>query len=122
MKGHIFLIIAGIVVTSLAAYEVCKSFCKTTSKDCKKDSTYNDCIQNAPNVSKTEEIYTKAATDGYKTKEVAIRSMRKRHIAAAKAMEESLNIIFNDSKNNDIVTENSPILGETRNDLDDILK
>lgn len=124
MKERIFLIIAGIVVTGVVAYKICRHFCKTTCEDCKKKSTSNenDSVHNAPHISTSEETQTPTVTDVYKTRDAVVHSVRERHGEAAKAMEQSLNTIFNDSENDDIVTENSQTLRETRSDLDDLLK
>ena len=123
MKKRTFLVAAVIVITGVVAYKVCRYLYKTTSKECNKKSTSNDdSVHNAADVATSEEIYTSTDTDVYGTREAVVHSIRKRHSEAAKAMEQSLNIVFNDSENDDIVTENSQIFGETSSDLDDLLK
>ena len=122
MKKRTFLVAAVIVITGVVAYKVCRYLYKTTSKECNKKSTSNDSVHNAPDVSTSEETYTSTATDACETREAVVHSVRERHTEAAKAMEQSLNTVFNDSKNDDIVTENSQTLGEISSDLDDLLK
>jgi hypothetical protein len=122
MKKRIFLIMAGIVAASVGAYRVCRRLGKTMSKECNKKSTSNDSVHNTQDVSTSEETYTSTAADVCETREVVVHSVRERHSEAAKAMEQSLNTVFNDSINDDIVTENSQTLGKTSGDLDDLLK
>ena len=122
MKKRTFLVAAVIVITGVVAYKVCRYLYKTTSKECNKKSTSNDSVHNAPDVATSEEIYTSTDTDVYGTREAVVHSIRKRHSEAAKAMEQSLNIVFNDSENDDIVTENSQTYGETSSNHDDLLK
>ena len=121
MKKRTFLVIAAIVVAGVVAYKICRYLCRTTSKERNKKSTSNDSVHNAPDVSTSEETYTSTATDACETREAVVHSVRERHTEAAKAMEQSLNTVFNDSKNDDIVTENSQTLGEISSDLDDLL-
>ena len=122
MKKCIFLIIAGIVAVGVAAYKVCRPFCKTVSEDCQKEPISNDNIHNVSDVSKSEEPHTPTVTDVYEARKAVVHSVRERHSEGAKAMEKSLNTIFNDSKNDNIVTENSQALGKISSDLDDLLK
>lgn len=122
MRTHTLLVITGIVIAGAVAYTTYRHFYKTKNEDRKKGSAPNGGINNAPDAPISEKVHTSPTTDVYETREAVAHSVRERHSAAAKAMEESLNTIFNDSKNDDIVTENSQILTETSSDLDDLLK
>lgn len=124
MKGSTFLIIGGIVVAGVVAYEVYKHFYKPTNKKCEKEPVVKDVFRTAHDASESafSETQTASADDLYKTRETVVHSVRERHSEAAKAMEESLNTIFSASENDEIVTENSRALGETSNDLGDLLK
>lgn len=124
MKGQSFLIIGGIVVVGVVAYEAYKHFCRPTSDECKKRTVKKDDLYTAHNDSEmsSAEVHTSSDTDVYETRESVVHSVRERHCEAAKAMEESLNTIFSDSENPEIVTENSQTLEETSSDLDDLLE
>ena len=124
MEGRTFLIIGGIIVAVLVAYEVYKHFCKPTNKECEKEPVVKDDFRTAhdASVSASSETHSASAADVYETRETVVHSVRERHSEAAKAMEESLNTIFSDSENDEILTENSQTLGKTSSDLGDLLK
>jgi len=121
MKGSKILIIGGIVVAGVVAYELYKHYrsvkdiCETNPKD----EDYASPIQtDSPIVDSSEE----PASDAFETKEAVVASVKERHYEAARVMEESLNTIFKENNEEVIVSENSDALNQTSNDLNDLLK
>ena len=121
MKGSKILIIGGIVVAGVVAYELYKYYrsvkdiCDTNPKD----EDYASPIQtDSPIVDSSEET----ASDAFETKETVVASVKERHYEAARVMKESLNTIFKENNEEVIVSENSDALNQTSNDLNDLLK
>lgn len=121
MKGRTFLIIGGIVITGVVAYEVYKHFCKPTNEECEKEPLAKDDFCATHDAAESV-AHRASATDVYEARETVGHAVRERHSEAAKAMEESLNTIFMDSDNNETVTENSESLEKTSSELGDLLK
>ena len=121
MKGSKFLIIGGIFVAGVVAYELYKHYhsekdtCRATPKD---EDYISPMQQDSPVVHSSEE----PVSDVFETKETVVASVRERHYEAAQVMEESLNTIFKENNEEDIVSENSDALNQTNNDLNDLLK
>lgn len=121
MKGSKILIIGGIVVAGVVAYELYKHYhsAKDTYNTNPKDEDYTSPVQkDSPMVHSSEE----SASDVFETKETVVASVKERHYEAAKVMEESLNAIFKDDDEEVIISENSDALNQTSNDLNDLLK
>ena len=121
MKGTKFLIIGGIIVAGVVAYELYKHYhsAKDTCRATPKDEDYISPMQkDSPVVHSSEE----PVSDVFETKETVVASVRERHYEAARVMEESLNTIFKENNEEDIVSENSDALNQTNNDLNDLLK
>lgn len=120
MKGSKILIIGGIVVAGVVAYELYKHYqsVKDTCDTPLKDEDYASPVQNdIPMVHSSEE----PTSDAFETKETVVSSVKDRHCEAARVMEESLNTIFNNDEEV-IISENSKTLNQTNNDLNDLLK
>lgn len=121
MKGSIFLIIGGLVVAGVVAYELCKHYhsikdiCEANPKD--EDTT-------SPIRKDSSEVHYSEvpASDIFETKETIVASVKERHCEAAKVMEESLNTIFKENDEEVIGSENSDALNQTSSDLNDLLK
>lgn len=120
MKGSKILIIGGIVVAGIVAYELYKHYhsAKDTYNTPTKDEDYTSPVQKDSPVHSPEE----PTSDVFETKETVVASVKERHYEAAKAMEESLNTIFKDSDEEAIISENSDALNQTGNNLKDLLK
>ena len=121
MKGSKFLIIGGIVVAGVVAYELYKHYrsAKDTCNTNLKNEDYISPMQkDGPVVHSSEE----PVSDVFETKETVVASVKERHYEAARVMEESLNTIFKENNEEDIVSENSDALNQTNNDLNDLLK
>lgn len=121
MKGSKFLIIGGIVVAGVVAYELYKHYrsAKDTCNANPKNEDYISPMQkDSPVVHSSEE----PVSDVFETKETVVASVKERHYEAARVMEESLNTIFKENNEEDIVSENSDALDQTNNDLNDLLK
>ena len=121
MKGSKFLIIGGIVVAGVVAYELYKHYhsAKDTCSATSKNEDYISPMQkDSPVVHSSEE----PVSDVFETKETVVASVKERHYEAARVMEESLNTIFKENNEEDIVSENSDALNQTNNDLNDLLK
>lgn len=122
MKGSKFLIFGSLVVAGIIAYEIYKRY------NSKKDD-YHEIPLNTENTFDSNEItvlytdpHSPSVTGFNEIKESAINSVNKRHYEAAKSIEESLNTIFKENEDETIVTENSEILDQISNDLNDLLK
>lgn len=95
MKGSKFLIIGGIFAAGLIVYEIYKH-CYSKKDNCRgnipnrKDNAVPNQNNNPP-----AESSVMPASDIYETKEAVANSIKERHYEAAKAIEESLNTIFN---------------------------
>ena len=122
MKGRKFLIVGGLVVAGVVAYEVCKHFCRIkdnrqeTKPHAEGDFYSEKC--DAPPVDPD----AAPAINIYETKATVADSVKERHYEVAKVMEESLNVIFRENEKETIVTENSDTLSKTSNDLNELLK
>ena len=118
MKGSKFLIIGGIVVAGVVAYELYKHYHseKDTCRATPKDEDYISPMQ------KDSLVVHSSEEPVSETKETVVASVRERHYEAARVMEESLNTIFKENNEEDIVSENSDALNQTNNDLNDLLK
>lgn len=126
MKGQTVLIIGGIVISGMISYEIYKHFSKFTDKECKKklrpkNNSLRSVVHNSSEL-ESPGTHTSSCTKVYEAREAVVHSVRERHGKAAKAMEESLNTIFNDSEDGAVVTENDQALEETSNDLNNLLK
>jgi len=118
MKGSKYLFIGGLVVAGIIVCELCKHFQN-------EKNTYEE------NISKTKDNFcsaedttphTASTADVNEIKRSIADSVKERHYEAAKTIEYSLNTIFNENEAENIETENSEILEQTSNDLDDLLK
>lgn len=119
MKGRTFLIMGGVVVVSAVAYAVYKHIQNNNNEECVNSTVDNDIFENASNVS--VEIHSTSTVDVYETREAVVHSVKERHSEAAAAMAESLNTVFNEANNDEIVIENSEALNEIGSELDDLL-
>lgn len=121
MKSNKILIIGGLVVAGVIAYELYKHYhsvkdtCEANTKD--EDSIFSKQGDNPPVDSSAT-----PTSDVFETKETVVASVKERHYEAAKVMEESLNTIFKENDEETIVSENSDTLHQTSSDLNDLLK
>jgi len=121
MKGGKILIIGGLVVAGVIAYEIYKHY--HSSKDSYEVSTSDvDSATPRQNDNPPVDSSTKPASDIYETKDTVVTSVKERHYEAARVMEESLNTIFRENDEETIVSENSDTLSKTSSDLNDLLK
>lgn len=121
MKGNKILIVGGLVVAGVIAYELYKHYQSLKG-------SYEVSTQDADNaIPKQNDIppvdsSAKPASDIYETKDTVVGSVKERHYEAARVMEESLNTIFKENDEDTIVSENSDTLCKTSGDLNDLLK
>ena len=115
MKGNRILIVGGLVVAGVIAYELYKHY-----KSLK--GSYEVSTQDADNDIPPVDSSAKPASDIYETKDTVVGSVKERHYEAARVMEESLNTIFKENDEDTIVSENSDTLCKTSGDLNDLLK
>lgn len=121
MKYSKFLIIGGLVVAGLAAYEIYKH-CYSKKDNCRGNipNRENNVIPEQNNNTYAESSAI-PASDICESKEAVIDFVKARHCEAAKAAEESLNTIFKENEGH-VETENSEVLEKAGKDLDDLLK
>lgn len=121
MKGSKILFIGGLVVVGVVAYELYKHYhsAKDTFNTSPKDEDYASPMQKDSSM-----VYSfeEPDSDTFETKEAVVASVKERHYEAARVMEESLNTIFKENSEEEIVSENSDALNQTSNDLNDLLK
>lgn len=122
MKGRAFFIIGGIVVAGVIAYEIYKHFSKPMDRGYGKKPSPSEDSSAANDVPESESLKARSTTadEVYKAKAAIVHSVRERHGEAARVMEESLNTIFKET-NDEVITENSELLGNTSKELDDLL-
>lgn len=121
MKGSKILIIGGLVVAGVVAYELYKHYrsVKDTCETKHKDVDYTSPMRKDSSTVHSSEA---PASDVFETKETVVDSVKERHFEAARVMEESLNTIFKENDEEVIISENSDVLNQTSNDLNDLLK
>lgn len=121
MKGSKLLIVGGLVITTVIAYEVYKHY-QSSKESCKECTSADDSAEPKQNDDPPAIFSEIPVTDTYKAKESAAASVKERHFEAAKDIEESLNTIFKENNDATIVSEHSSILNQTNSDLNDLLK
>lgn len=115
MKDGKFLFLCGLIGICVLAYKSCKRNDETTGK--------RDEMFNGEQPSPSSEADTSTIEKEYEdTKNHVTNSVKNRHEAAAKTIEESLNTIFKESDDGTAETDNSEIMNKTNNKLDDLLK
>ena len=115
MKDGKFLFLCGLIGFCVLAYKSCKRNDKTTGK--------RDEIFDRERQSSSSEADTSTVENEYDvTKNHVTNSVKERHEAAAKTIEESLNTIFKETEDEAIESKNSEIMSKTNNKLDDLLK
>lgn len=115
MKDGKFLFLCGLIGICVLAYKSCKRNDETTGKHTE--------VFNEEQPSPSSEADTSTVEEEYDvTKSHVTNSVKERHEAAAKTIEESLNTIFKESDDGTAETDNSEIMNKTNNKLDDLLK
>ena len=118
MKGNKFLIIGGLVVAGIIAYEIYKHYCSETNKQSLSPSEDEDDLSTElRSVPPTDS----PVSDFCQKKETAIASVKGRHSEAGETIKESLNTIFEEN-NAYIETENSKKLDDVSAELDELLQ
>lgn len=117
MKIHTFIAIGGLAAVLFTVYEVYRKrniSCeiKVTPTDRKRNYTEQ---QDFP-VSRS----SKAESDISETGRTVASSIRERHSAAAKEMEESLRTIFSQHEEEDLISENSYALNKVGEELNEL--
>ena len=121
MKSSKILIVVGLVVAGVIAYEFYKHY-RSLKDTHEADTQDEDNILSKRNTDLPVDSATKPASDIYETKNAVVASVKERHYEAAKVTEESLNTIFKEKDEEHIVSENSDTLNQTRGALDELLK
>lgn len=122
MKGFKYLIVGGIIVAGVVAYEIYKHFHVSDDNNGVNEKSEKDDSFVVKDNNIISEPYASSGEKVYEEREAVVSSVKERHSEAAKAMEDSLNTIFREIGNEDIVTENSDALNKTSGDLEDLLK
>lgn len=122
MKGFKFLIVGGIIAAGVVAYEIYKHFHISDDNNGVNEKSEKDDSFAVKDDNIIPEPYASSGEKVYEEREAVVSSVKERHYEAAKAMEDSLNTIFRETGNEDIVTENSDALNKTGGDLEDLLK
>ncbi|WP_300759282.1 hypothetical protein [uncultured Brachyspira sp.] len=116
MRSITILLIGGCVIVGIAVYKIYKNI-NNTKIDLKND---NQLEKNKFNSTKySDSNYIK---DIYEIKKITSDAIKNRHRESAKYIEKSLNTVFKESENGDIVTDNMGDLKKIDSDLNDLLK
>ena len=115
MKDGKFLFLCGLIGICVLAYKSCKRNDETTGK---RDEMFKE-ERSSPAPEADTSTIEKEYDD---TKNHVTNSVKNRHEAAAKTIEESLNTIFKENDDETSENDNSEIMNKTNNTLDDLLK